>query len=122
MFEMKKEKDEAVFITQTLKGQLSQAQAKADQLPALEIEVKDMEEKVNTVKNQLNAAEKEVTKGKKEITDLKNKLEEAKKEQANAVQKAEEEMMMGPQKRGRGQAIRARPSTKHMSRESMAAQ
>ena len=25
MFEMKKEKDEAVFITQTLKGQLSQA-------------------------------------------------------------------------------------------------
>ena len=30
MFEMKKEKDEAVFITQTLKGQLSQAVAKAD--------------------------------------------------------------------------------------------
>ena len=41
---MKKEKDESVFITQTLKGQLSQAQAKADQVPALEIERNDLRE------------------------------------------------------------------------------
>ena len=34
-FKSKKEKDEAVFITTTLKGQLSQAVAKADQVPAL---------------------------------------------------------------------------------------
>ena len=53
MFEMKKEKDEAVFITQTLKGQLSQAQAKADQLPAKEIELNDLQEALSTVKKQL---------------------------------------------------------------------
>ena len=45
---MKKEKDEAVFITTTLKGQLSQAVAKADQVPALQIEKDGLSEKVKT--------------------------------------------------------------------------
>ena len=79
MFEMKKEKDEAVFITQTLKGQLQQAQAKADQIPALEIEKNDLTEKVSSIQNQLGQADGEIQKNKKEIVDLKNKLEEAKK-------------------------------------------
>lgn len=46
---MKKEKDEAVFITDTLKGQLSRVQAKADQVPVLEIERNDLTEKVSTL-------------------------------------------------------------------------
>ena len=79
MFEMKKEKDEAVFITQTLKGQLQQAQAKADQIPALEIEKNDLTEKVSSIQNQLGQADGEIQKNKKEIVDLKNKLDEAKK-------------------------------------------
>ncbi len=48
---MKKEKDEAVFITQTLKGQLSQAQAKADQVPMLEIEKNDLLGQIKTLQN-----------------------------------------------------------------------
>lgn len=50
MAHMKKEKDEAVFITQTLKGQLSQAVARADQVPALEIERNDLQEQIKSVK------------------------------------------------------------------------
>ena len=51
---MKKEKDEAVFITQTLKGQLSQAVAKADQVPALEIERNDLQTKCKTMSKQID--------------------------------------------------------------------
>lgn len=39
---LKKEKDEAAFINQTQAGRLSQALAKAEQIPALEIEKKDL--------------------------------------------------------------------------------
>lgn len=51
---MKKEKDEAVFITSTLKGQLSQAVAKADQVPALQIEKTGLEDKVKAMQKQID--------------------------------------------------------------------
>ena len=86
---MKKEKDESVFITQTLKGQLSQAVAKADQVPALEIERNDLQEKIKTMKNQLDAATNDITVSRASVDDLKTKLEEAKKQQATASQMAE---------------------------------
>jgi transcriptional regulator of heat shock response len=77
---MKKEKDEAVFITQTLKGQLSQAVAKADQVPALEIERNDLQEQIKSVKKQLDAANKDITISRASVEDFKTKLEEAKKQ------------------------------------------
>ena len=82
---MKKEKDEAVFITQTLKGQLSQAVAKADQVPALEIERTNLQEKVTTVTKQFEAATKDLAIGRTSIDDMKSKLEEAKKQQVSAA-------------------------------------
>ena len=46
---MKKEKGEAVVIATTLKQQLSQAQAKADQVPALEIERNNLAEQTKAL-------------------------------------------------------------------------
>lgn len=107
---MKKEKDESVFITQTLKGQLSQAQAKADQVPALEIERNDLREQNKNIQKQLDSANTEISTNKTSITDLKAKLEKAKKDQESAAELAEQEMMMGPAKGlRRGNAIKKRP-------------
>ena len=63
---------------------------------------------------------KENSIGRTSIEDMKNKLEEAKKQQASALENAEQEMMMGATSGGKrkGNTIRARQGTKHMSRES----
>lgn len=92
---MKKEKDESVFITQTLKGQLSQAVAKADQVPALEIEKKDLKEKINTLEKRLDSANKDVTTSRASIDNFKVELKKAKEAQESASQVAEQEMIMG---------------------------
>ena len=118
---MKKQKDEAVFITQTLEGKLSQAVAKADRVPALEIERDGLQEKAKDLTKRLEAANKDVQIGRTSIEDMKTKLEEAKKQAASAGELAESQAMAGPVNKGvrRTNAIRARQgATKHMSRES----
>ena len=79
---LKKEKDEQVFIYQTMQGKLSQAQLKAEQVPSLEIEKKDLKNKIEQQSKELDAAKKENNIGRTSIDDYKKKLDEAKKNAA----------------------------------------
>lgn len=81
---LKKEKDEAVLITKNLDSKLSTALARAEQVPAMEIEKKDMDKKMNSVQKQLELSKAEAEKSGKAVTDLTKRLEEAKKKAAEA--------------------------------------
>lgn len=79
---LKKEKDEALLISQQTDSKLSLALAKAEKVPALEIDLKDMTAKISSVQKQLDASQQEIDKLLKANSDLTKKLEEAKKVQA----------------------------------------
>jgi len=55
------------------------ALAKAEQVPALEIDKKDLEKKLSLVTKQLDSSKIDVEKNQKAIADLTKRLEEAKK-------------------------------------------
>ena len=75
---------------------------------------------MKTQSKQINEAHKENQESRAKIEKMNKELEEAKKQQASANELAEQEMMMGNASKGlkRGNAIKARQGTRHMSRES----
>lgn len=79
---IKKEKEEALLIHKGLDTKLSTALARAEQVPAIEIEKKELEGKINSINKQVDTHKADADKKAKEIADLKKKLEEEKKKVA----------------------------------------
>lgn len=118
---LKKEKDEAVLITKNLDSKLSTALAKAEQVPALEIEKRDLEKKLTSVAKQLELRGADAEKNAKAVTDLTKRLEEAKKIQAAApppeLQQQQAQVAGGT---GRPNIKARQMASKHSSRQSRA--
>ncbi len=76
---LSKQKDEALLISQQLDAKLSLALAKAEMVPALQIEKQDLEKQVASVQKQAEQYKADVEKVQKAVTDLTKRLEEAKK-------------------------------------------
>lgn len=62
---LKKEKDEIALISQQLNSKLSHALAKAEQVPALEIEKKDLDKKIQSITKQLDTSKADADKKEK---------------------------------------------------------
>ena len=67
-----------------MQGKLSQAQLKAEQVPSLEIEKKDLKDKIEQLTKELDTAKRENNANRTSIDDFKKKLDEAKKNAARS--------------------------------------
>ena len=116
---LQREKSELVVIQQTLDSKLGVALAKADAVPALEIENKDLVSKNTNLSKKLESALNDISSQKATIEELNQKVEEAKKAQAEIKEQDPMGMMPGSASANFRNAIRQRPTAgMHSSRPS----
>ena len=95
-----------------MQGKLSQAQLKAEQVPALEIEKKDLKDKIDQLAKELVSSTEQNNVNRTSIDDFKKKLEDAKKLQRAGPAYGDDYAQGRP-------SIKARPSaSKGQSRQS----
>lgn len=118
MYTLKKERDEASVIKETLDGKLSLALAKAEQVPALQIDAQMLDKKITVQQNNIEQLKTEVQKGQRQTDEWRKRHEETKKK-LDALPKQTEVAPSAAQSQTSKLAIKARQlGAKHTSRHS----